>query len=213
MPVMLGERWEKALVYASRVHALQWRKGSDVPYMSHLLGVASLVREAGGDEDQAIAALLHDAAEDQGGEARLADIEALFGGHVAAIVRGCTDTTETPKPPWRTRKEAYIAHLPALEATVPESLCVSVADKLHNARTILADYRACGASLFDRFTGGRDGTLWYYGALVDAYRRMGASPRMPSVLLDELTRTVAALQREAGYDGELRVDAEGPLPV
>src|SRR3712207_7204546 len=135
MPVMLGERWEKALVYASRVHALQWRQGSNVPYVSHLLGVASLVLEAGGDEDQAIAALLHDAAEDQGGEARLADIEARFGGRVAAIVRACTDSTETPKPPWRARKETYIAHLPTLEGSVPESLCVSVADKLHNART------------------------------------------------------------------------------
>jgi len=197
MGPVLGERWEKALLHASRIHALQERKGSGVPYVSHLLSVAALVLEAGGDEDQAIAALLHDAAEDQGGEPRLADIERRFGPRVAAVVRACTDTTETPKPPWRARKEAYIAHMPALREELPEALLVSLADKLHNARTILADYRAAGEPLFERFTGARDGTLWYYGALVHAYRAMA----LDGPLLDELERTVAALHTLAGYNG------------
>ena len=183
---MLGERFERALVYASRIHASQVRKGSGVPYVSHLLGVAALVLEGGGDEDQAIAALLHDAAEDQGGEPRIADIRAHFGDRVARIVRACTDTTEDPKPEWRTRKRRYIAHLPEEE---PDVWLVSVADKLHNARSILADYRLHGDPIFDRFTGAKEGTLWYYRALVDAYRRIG----FESPLLDELRRTVTTL--------------------
>src|SRR5215213_1250393 len=204
MGPVLGERWEKALLYASRVHALQERKGSGVPYVSHLLSVAALVLEAGGDEDQAIAALLHDAAEDQGGEPRLADIERRFGPRVAAIVRACSDTTETPKPPWRERKEAYIAHLPALREALPQALLVSLADKLHNARTILADYRAVGERLFDRFTGARDGTLWYYGALVRAYRALA----LDDSLLDELERTVTDLHTLAAYAGPATISAQ-----
>ena len=187
----LGERFERALVYASRIHASQVRKGSGVPYVSHLLGVAALVLEGSGDEDQAIAALLHDAAEDQGGEARIADIRTRFGDRVARIVRACTDTTEDPKPEWRTRKRRYIAHLPEEE---PDVWPVSVADKLHNARSILADYRLHNDRLFDRFTGGKEGTLWYYRALVDAYRRIG----FESPLLDELERTVTTLEKLVG---------------
>ena len=186
MTPKLGERWEKALVYASQIHALQERKGSGVPYVSHLLSVAALVLEYGGDEDQAIAALLHDAAEDQGGEARLADIRNRFGERVAAIVRACTDTTETPKPPWRPRKEAYIAHL---STCPPDALLVSAADKLHNARSILSDYRVCGASVFDRFTASQEETLWYYRELGDAFRQCAA----PAALVAELERTVAEL--------------------
>ena len=155
----LGPRFDDALAYASQLHRWQTRKGSEVPYVSHLLGVASLVIEEGGTEVQAIAALLHDAVEDQGGLLRLVDIRERFGDAVADIVLACTDSTEEPKPPWRPRKEAYLAHLPAVS---PDALIVSVADKVHNAHSILMDLRSGGIAMFERFTGGMDGTLWYY---------------------------------------------------
>jgi hypothetical protein len=163
---MLSERFDEALAYASRVHRHQRRTGSLTPYLSHLLAVASLTLENGGDEDQAIAALLHDAAEDQGGRARLADIEARFGAAVAAIVADCTDAFEEPKPAWLPRKIAYVESLRAKPAS---SLLVSLADKTHNVRSIVADFAAVGPAVFSRFTGGRDGTLWYYRALRDAF--------------------------------------------
>lgn len=163
---MLTERFDEALAYASRIHREQRRKGTDIPYISHLLGVASLALEAGADEDQAIAALLHDAVEDQGGAERLADIRARFGDRVAAIVDHCTDTDVEPKPPWRARKEAYIASLACKPA---ESLMVSLADKTHNASAILADLSRHGPAVWERFTGGKDGTLWYYAALVVSF--------------------------------------------
>jgi GTP pyrophosphokinase len=188
MSSQLSERFENALLYATRLHASQTRKGNGVPYVSHLLAVASLVLEAGGGEDAAIAALLHDAAEDQGGHETLADIRARFGARVADIVAACSDTFEEPKPPWHERKRAYIAHLRDAPAEV---LLVSCADKLHNARAILRDYRTCGERLWTRFSGGRDGTLWYYRALVEHYRRAPSPP----ALLDDLEQVLSELDR------------------
>jgi (p)ppGpp synthase/HD superfamily hydrolase len=131
---LLGQRFQAALVQAARLHQRQVRKQSGVPYVSHLLAVCALVLEDGGSEDEAIAALLHDAVEDQGGAQTLDHIRNLFGDEVAAIVDGCSDTDQDPKPPWRERKEAYLRHLadPATSASV---LRVATADKLHNARS------------------------------------------------------------------------------
>ncbi|MBI5830235.1 MAG: bifunctional (p)ppGpp synthetase/guanosine-3',5'-bis(diphosphate) 3'-pyrophosphohydrolase, partial [Chloroflexi bacterium] len=139
--------------------------------------------------DEAIAALLHDAVEDQGGPVVRDEIRRRFGDNVAAIVDGCTDTDATPKPPWRARKEAYIAHI---RTASPSVQLVSAADKLHNARAILLDYRQMGDSLWERFHGGREGTLWYYRAIVTAFREAGAGPAR---LVDELERVVADLER------------------
>jgi (p)ppGpp synthase/HD superfamily hydrolase len=183
----LTDRFEEALVYAVQIHKNQWRKGSHVPYISHLLSVAALVLEDGGDEDQAIAALLHDAVEDQGGLERKADIEKKFGEHVAQIVEGCSDAVSMPKPVWRERKETYLRHLAQAS---PEVIRVSLADKVHNARTILADYRRSGDEIWGRFKGGKEGTLWYYHALIEAY-----PPAADGFLLAELKRVVAELDR------------------
>jgi GTP pyrophosphokinase len=182
----LTERFVDALGYAARLHAGQVRKGTDTPYIAHLLAVAALVIEHGGGEDAAIAALLHDAIEDQGGRAVAAQIRARYGAAVEAIVWGCTDAEVLPKPPWRARKEAYLAHLPQASDAVR---LVSAADKLHNARAILADYRVLGEELWARFNGGKEGTLWYYRALVTAFRAAGPSP-----LVDELARVVDELE-------------------
>lgn len=164
--MMLTDRFDDALAYASRLHRAQTRKGTDIPYVAHLLAVAALALENGADEDQAIAALLHDAVEDQGGSPRLAEIEARYGAGVAAIVADCTDADTIPKPPWRARKEAYVAGLAAKPA---RSLAVSLADKTHNAMAIVADLDAHGPAVWDRFTGGKAGTLWYYDALARAF--------------------------------------------
>ena len=187
----LGSRFEDALIYAADVHAAQVRKGTEIPYISHPLGVASIALEHGAREDAAIGALLHDAAEDQGGRARLEDIRARFGDHVAMIVDACTDSYEDPKPPWRARKELYIADIAQKH---PDARLVSAADKLHNARAILCDYRQLGDALWERFTGGSAGVLWYYGALVDAFRAAGDHV----ALVDELAATVRDLRELAG---------------
>ena len=172
---------------ACELHAGQVRKGSrGIPYVGHLLGVASIVIEDGGDEDEAIAALLHDAPEDQGGEATLARIRDEYGERVAEIVEACTDTLENPKPPWRERKERYIAHL---EEAPQDVLRVSLADKVHNARAILADYREVGEELWSRFRGTREESLWYYRTLADLFSR-----RRPGPLADELRRTVDEIE-------------------
>ena len=164
--MILSPRFEQALIYACVVHSGQDRKGTDVPYISHLLFVAGLALENGANEDEAIAALLHDAVEDAGGKARARDIRCRFGDAVADIVEGCTDADEVPKPPWRERKEAYIAHLS--EAS-PSVLLVSCCDKVHNARSIVTDLSEIGEQLWERFNGGREGTLWYYQALAIAF--------------------------------------------
>jgi (p)ppGpp synthase/HD superfamily hydrolase len=183
------QRFEEALVYAARVHAGQKRKGTEVPYVSHLLMTAAIALEHGADEDEAIAALLHDAAEDQGGRPRLEDIRARFGDRVAAIVEACTDTFDSPKPPWRPRKEAYIARIAGETAS---ARLVSASDKLANARSILLSMAMEGDAAFDRFTGRKAGTLWYYRALVDAFRAAGPTP-----LVDELDRAVTELENSA----------------
>ena len=174
---------------------LPWRsmpgrpvRGSGIPYIGHLLGVASLVLEHGGDEDQAIAGLLHDAIEDAGAHQE-AVIAERFGPRVAMIVRACTDADTLPKPPWRERKEAYIAHL---EHASGDALLVSAADKLHNARAICTDMRTHGDKVFERFTGGKAGTLWYYATLSKAFSRL-----LPGALAVELAETVTEARRLA----------------
>ena len=187
---MLSERFNEALVYAARLHAKQTRKASGVPYIAHLLGVASIALEYGANEEQAIAALLHDAIEDQGGPPTREEIRRRFGSEVAAIVEGCTDTDKTPKPPWRERKEAYIARIPRAE---PSVLLVCAADKLHNVRSIIKDYRQLGESVWQRFIGGKDGSLWYYRSLVEALQAAGSTP-----LVEELDRAVSKLEQLTG---------------
>jgi (p)ppGpp synthase/HD superfamily hydrolase len=186
----LSPRFEDALTFATRLHTGQVRKGTTVPYISHLLAVTAIVIEQGGDEDEAIAALLHDAVEDQGGPPTREEIRIRFGETVVAIVDGCTDADTIPKPPWQERKEAYIAHV---RHASPSVRLVSAADKLHNARSILLDYRQLGEALWGRFTGGREGTLWYYRALADAFHEIESTP-----LTDELDRTVRELEQLAG---------------
>ena len=184
--------FEAALSFVTKLHSEQTRKSTDIPYISHLIGVAGLVIEHGGNRDEAIGGLLHDAIEDQasdypGGPDQLRkDIQDQFGEGVLDIVEGCTDTDIVPKPPWRERKEAYISHL--LEANDSVRL-VSCADKLHNARSILSDYRIVGDALWDRFKGGKDGSLWYYRKLADTFIELG-----PSHLAQELNRTVSELE-------------------
>ncbi len=185
--IRLTDRFEQALLYATEIHAAQLRKGTDIPYIAHLLAVTSLVLEDGGDEDQAIAALLHDAPEDQGGLAVLDEIRRRFGDRVAEIVDGCTDTYEHPKPPWRQRKKAYLDHLLLASDEVRR---VSLADKLHNARSILYDLRRSGDGTWQRFKGGKQGTLWYYQSLVQVFLKLGGSP-----LVEELVRTVEEIER------------------
>lgn len=163
----MGPRFSTALAFASEIHLVQRRKGTDIPYIGHLLAVASLVIEAGGDENAAIAALLHDAVEDQGGRSMLDRIRDRYGDEVAYIVEACTDAETIPKPPWRARKEAYVAAIPHKSE---KALLVSLADKVHNASAILSDYSQIGEQLWLRFSGGREGTLWYYRALADAFR-------------------------------------------
>jgi (p)ppGpp synthase/HD superfamily hydrolase len=164
--VKLGPRFRRAFLFAADKHARQTRKASTIPYISHLMGVASLVLEFGGDEDMAIAALLHDVVEDCGGAPMLTEVRRRFGKRVAKIVDGCTDSDTNPKPPWRERKETYIRHLRRADA---ETRLVSAADKLNNVRSILSDYREVGETIWARFHGGRDGSLWYYRALLEEF--------------------------------------------
>jgi (p)ppGpp synthase/HD superfamily hydrolase len=187
----LGARFDAALQLAAELHRSQLRKGSGVPYLGHLLGVAAVVIDAGGSEDQAIAGVLHDAVEDQGGESTLAVIRERFGDHVAEIVAACSDTDVIPKPPWRTRKEAYLEHL---ESATTDVLLVSAADKLYNARAILADYRQVGDELWERFNQGRGQQLWYYRSLADIFaRRLGGS------VARELDETVTLIERAVDH--------------
>jgi (p)ppGpp synthase/HD superfamily hydrolase len=189
-----GEKFERALVYAARLHKDQYRKGTRIPYVTHLLAVAAIVGENGGTEDETVAALLHDAPEDQGGEATLEEIRTRFGDEVAQIVDGCTDTYEDPKPPWRERKERYLAHLRHASRSVR---LVSTADKVHNARTVPSDYRTLGEDLWKRFNGGKEGTLWYYRAITDVLWTENDNP-----VAEELDRVVTELDK-AVYGREL----------
>jgi (p)ppGpp synthase/HD superfamily hydrolase len=167
---MLTSRFEDALVFAFNLHKNQTRKAMPVPYFAHLMGVASLVLEAGGDEDTAIAALLHDAVEDHGGIPTLNEIRHRFGNRVADIVDDCTDSYTYPKPPWRNRKEEYLVKL---HKASPEARLVSISDKLYNVRTICEALRADGDEVWKRFNGGKEGSLWYYHTLMDVYRLTG----------------------------------------
>jgi len=187
----LSSRFESAFLLASRLHADQVRKGTTIPYISHLMAVAALVLEAGGDEDQAIAALLHDAVEDQGGKEVLEEIQDRFGPRVAAMVAALSDTDQTPKPPWRERKVAYLAHL---QFASPEVLRISLADKLHNARTILSDLREQGNATWERFNGGREGSLWYYRSLADIFLERCPSPM--AYVLDQVVTELEKISAE-----------------
>jgi len=170
--MILTKRYFEAFRYAAELHTHQVRKGSDVPYLSHLMSVSALVMEYGGTENEAIAGLLHDAAEDQGGYDTLDEIREHFGDEVAEIVEACSDTFDDPKPPWRLRKEAYLAHL----KTAPNNvLMVSLADKLHNSRSILTDVQNNGVAVFDKFRGKREGTLWYYRSLVTVFKQVSTN--------------------------------------
>jgi len=167
-PRRLGPRFRRGFLFAEEKHRGQPRKSSTIPYIAHLMGVASLVLEAGGDEDLAIAALLHDVVEDCGGRDMLKEVRRRFGSRVARIVDGCTDAYTLPKPPWRERKENYITHLRNADK---DTRLVSAADKLNNVRSIISDYREIGEFVWSRFSGGREGTLWYYRTLRDEFLR------------------------------------------
>jgi (p)ppGpp synthase/HD superfamily hydrolase len=185
--VELGDRFDRALAFAADLHRGQTRKATGIPYVSHLLAVAAIAIEHGASEDEAIAALLHDSIEDQaqafgGAEKLRAALRESFGDAVLAIVEGCTDADTIPKPPWKERKERYLAHL----ATAPPSvLLVSAADKLHNARSIVSELRAHGNAVWSRFNGGKEGSLWYYRSVAEILLR-----RMPGPLAEDLTRSV-----------------------
>jgi (p)ppGpp synthase/HD superfamily hydrolase len=184
--VKLGPRFQRAFLFAAEKHAGQARKTTTVPYIAHLMGVASLALEFGGDEDVAIAALLHDVVEDCGGEPMLKEVRGKFGKRVAHIVDGCTDSYGDPKPPWRPRKEDYIRRLKKEDS---DTRLVSAADKLNNVRSVVADYRECGESIWARFSGGREGTLWYYRALLDEFLTK------PTRLVQELKLAVEQLEK------------------
>jgi (p)ppGpp synthase/HD superfamily hydrolase len=188
----LGPRLQRAFRYAAEKHAGQTRKQSAVPYISHLMAVAALVLEAGGDEDMAIAALLHDVVEDCGGMPRLREVRKQFGRRVANIVEGCTDSFGEPKREWMERKKDYLREVKRADA---ETRLVSASDKLHNVRTILADYRQHGEAIWTRFAGKKEGTLWYYRALSDEYQR-----RSPNRNTRELEIAVAELELAVGRE-------------
>ena len=192
----LGKRFHTAFRFAATRHGQQTRKQTTIPYIAHLMSVAALVLEAGGDEDLAIAALLHDVVEDCGGKPVLAEVRKRFGHRVAKIVAGCTDSDSYPKPPWRERKENYLEHLRRADA---DTRLVSVADKLHNVREVLRDYRAHGEPVWQRFGGKREGTLWYYRALAKEFDRHPGN-----WLVDEFGRVLADLERAVGTAGRLR---------
>lgn len=182
-----SERVVQAFDLARRLHHDQTRKGTDIPYLTHLMAVAALVGAHGGSEDAVIAALLHDAVEDQGGAPVLDDIRSTFGSHIADLVAFCTDAYGEPKPPWRERKEAFVAKV---RQAPPDAKLVIAADKLHNLRSTLADHRRLGEALWDRFTASREESLWYYEAVLEA---LGIDWHDP--ILDEMECTLARLRK------------------
>jgi (p)ppGpp synthase/HD superfamily hydrolase len=182
-----SKTFEEALVYATQLHRDQVRKGTGAPYITHLMGVAAIAGEYGGDEEQMIAGLLHDGPEDQGGKVILEQIRERFGERVARIVADCSDTFESPKPPWKARKETYIAHL---KDAPDDSRLVSASDKLHNSRSILKDLHGRGESLWEIFKGGKEGSKWYYRTLQEEYAARG-----PKELADEIERVLDAIDQ------------------
>lgn len=179
-------RFERALVFANRMHAGQVRKYSGAPYIAHLLGVAAFVLEDGGSEDEAIAAILHDTAEDCGGEDTLEDIRQKFGEKIAKIVRECSDTLERPKPPWEERKRN---HLEVLRTAMPETIRVMLADKVYNALSLLHALQDSGDQVWHKFKGGKDGTLWYFHEMLAIFRQ-----RHSGFMVRELARLIAAIE-------------------
>jgi (p)ppGpp synthase/HD superfamily hydrolase len=176
---MLTPRYNKALEYAAWLHKNQVRKGTDIPYISHPVAVSMTAIQYGANEDEAIAALLHDAIEDQAREGLTRqEIVASFGPVVLEIVEGCTDTWESPKPPWRDRKERYIASIAHKSDSIR---LVSACDKLHNAQALFRDFQVLGDDLWQRFAGGKEGTLWYCRALVNAFQAVGGSPAVEAL--------------------------------
>ena len=200
----LTDRFLDAVRYAARVHAGQRRKGTNIPYLGHLLAVASLVIDAGATEDEAIAALLHDAPEDQGGRRRLEEIRTHFGSQVAGIVESCSDSLEEDpkeKAPWRERKQRYIDQL--AEDDDPSAYLISAADKLHNARSMLDDYRVVGDALWSRFSsdGGRDRIIWNFRQLIRVYIDGPTDPRRATIVR-RLTDVVDELETESARGEE-----------
>jgi (p)ppGpp synthase/HD superfamily hydrolase len=193
--MLLSPRFTSALVHATELHQDQERKVSGVPYVAHLLRVAGLVLEYGGNEDEAIAALLHDAVEDQGGMPVLEEIRRQFGDAVADTVLGCSDALARPKPPWRDRKQAHIEHV---RAATPSVQLVVAADKLDNARSLLREYRVRGELLWNFFHGRREGTLWYYNAMLAALKGIGVS-----ALVEEFERTLVEIRRIADESSKI----------
>jgi (p)ppGpp synthase/HD superfamily hydrolase len=187
----LSRRFDDAVGFVLEKHRHQLRKGTEIPYVSHLLAVAAIVLEYGGTEDEAIAAVLHDVVEDQGGRPVLEQIRAEFGAPVADTVEGCTDAETNPRPRWRERKERYLEHLPGASASVH---LVAAADKLHNLRAIIRDYRRIGEGVWSRFNSGRDGILWYHHSVLE---QLKLADRAPSGLLDELESAVRELSEAA----------------
>jgi (p)ppGpp synthase/HD superfamily hydrolase len=209
-PPALGERFLAAVSLAQRVHEHERRKGTEIPYLAHLLVVTGLVLEDGGDENQAIAAMLHDAVEDGGGRAMLERIARSFGPRVAKIVDGCSDSVDVdPRESWIERKRRYLAHLPAVDDDA--ILRVALADKVHNARSIVREYREEGHTLWERFTQktARD-QLWYYGGLLAFFER-----HRPGPLTQDLRRAVeelAWLSPATTHSGH-RPSASGSIPT
>jgi GTP pyrophosphokinase len=190
-PWLYSQRFLDAVTAALTMHAAHVRKSTTIPYASHLLGSCSIALDYGANEDEAIAALLHDAIEDVHFEPRARDAVARFGPEVLRIVEACSDATTSQKPPWRQRKERYVAHLREADRS---TLLVSASDKLHNARAILADVRRLGEPVWARFNAGKEGQVWYYRALVNAFR---ANPAHHPDLVDELDRTVMEIEKQA----------------
>jgi len=186
---LLDSRFDQAFLLAAELHREQTRKGSGVPYVSHLMAVAALAVEHGGDEDVAVAALLHDAVEDQGGDPVRRRIREQFGDRVSDLVEACTDADVIPKPPWQARKEAFIA---GLTTAPPEVRLIVACDKLHNAAATLDDLRADGPAVWEKFKGGKDGTLWYLRSVLEIIE-----PDLPQRLALRLRRTIEALENES----------------
>jgi len=186
---MYSERLDEAFAFAHNLHRNQRRKGSRVPYVTHLMAVGALVGEHGGDEDQVIAALLHDAMEDQGGRDTLEQVRVRFGDRVAELVTGASDAEDDPKPPWQQRKESFLQRL---AAAAPELKLLVAADILHNARATVSDLRQWGPAVWNRFRGGRDGTLWYYTQALEALSHEWEHPILP-----ELAQAVKELRQLA----------------
>jgi GTP pyrophosphokinase len=194
MSPRFSDRFSQALVYAAELHADQKRKVSGAPYVAHLLRVAGIAIDYGADEDEAIAALLHDAVEDQGGDSTRQEIRRRFGDRVVEIIDGCTDTDQIPKPPWRRRKEAHLARL---RHASPSVRLVTASDKLDNARSVSSSYRRLGDSLWERFSGGRDGVLWYYRSVTEILKARDAGP-----IVEELDRVVSEIERSVVHARE-----------